>query len=118
MIKVAFTNKKQPPTEVKNFESFWVEIIQFKELGDPQRNPFFIEIEDEEDGMMLITTYDQTRWIIEILIKEWGTTFGKIDKAGDFKVKEMILNEEELREIIRKIIEKKSIRAALKSNLM
>lgn len=100
MLKILFS-KNQRKIDTTDFDQAWKEISRFKESNKAEECPHFIGIQDQHGNMVLLALYDQDRWALEALQEDWGTQFGRIDQARDFKVEEVLLSDGELRKKLR-----------------
>ena len=100
VLKILFS-KNQRKIDTTDFDQAWKEISRFKESNKAEECPHFIGIQDQHGNMVLLALYDQDRWALETLQEDWGTQFGRIDQARDFKVEEALLSDEELRKTLR-----------------
>ena len=99
MLTILFS-KDRRKSEATDFDQAWREILQFKENNKAEECPHFIRLEDEQGRLVLLALYDEDRWALETLDENWGTKFGRLDQAGDFKVQEFLLTDEELRKTL------------------
>ncbi len=100
MLRILFS-KDQRKIDTTDFDEAWREISWFKDSNKAEECPDFIGIQDQHGNMVLLALYDQNLWALETLREDWGTQFGRIDQARDFKVEESFLSDEELRENLR-----------------
>ena len=100
MLRILFS-KDQRKIDTTDFDQAWEEISRFKESNKAEECPHFIGVQDQHGNMVLLALYDQDLWALETLREDWGTQFGRIDQARDFKVEESFLSDEELRKKLR-----------------
>ena len=100
MLRILFS-KDQRKFDTTDFDQAWEEISRFKESNKAEECPHFIGVQDQHGNMVLLALYDQDLWALETLREDWGTQFGRIDQARDFKVEESFLSDEELRKKLR-----------------
>ena len=100
VLRILFS-KDQRKIDTTDFDEAWRAISRFKESNKAQECPHFIGLQDQRGNMILLALYDQDRWALETLREDWYTQFGRIDQARDFKVKEVLLSDEELRKKLR-----------------
>lgn len=100
VLRILFS-KDQRKIDTADFDEAWREISRFKESSKAEECPDFIGLQDRHGNMVLLALYDQDRWALETLREDWGTQFGRIDQARDFKVEECLLSDEDLRENLR-----------------
>jgi len=93
-------SKDRRKIETTDFDQAWREILQFKESNNAEECPHFIRLEDEHGRLVLLALYDEDRWALETIDENWGTEFGRIDQARDFRVQESLLTDEELRKTL------------------
>lgn len=87
-----------------DFNELWEEISKFKGLNESkaEESQDLICLQDSRGRMLLLALYDTDHWALETLEKDWNTLFGKIDLAGEFDVKEVLMNDEELKTTLEK----------------
>lgn len=100
MLRILFS-KDQRKIDTTDFDEAWREISRFKESNKAEECPHFIGLQDQHGNMVLLALCDQDLWALETLREDWGTQFGRIDQARDFKVEESFLSDEELRKKLR-----------------
>ncbi|MCS7120738.1 MAG: hypothetical protein RMJ07_05975 [Nitrososphaerota archaeon] len=104
MIKIFSTMRVFPFRVVEDFESVWKEVMRFKDLNKSGKSPEFLGIQKDGGSMILLSVYDEEKWVWEEINEGWGEDFGKIDLARDFEVKEMFLTDEELKEELKRFL--------------
>jgi len=100
VLRILFS-KNQRKIDTTDFDQAWKEISRFRESNKAEKCPDFMGLQDQHGNMVLLALYDQDRWALETLREDWGTQFGRIDQARDFKAEEVLLSDEELRETLR-----------------
>jgi len=84
----------------RDFNEVWEKILEFKQMNKTELSPDFLGFQDDRGRMLLLGLYDEDRWVLEVLQEDWGTEFDKIDLAKSFDVRESLLSDEELKEIL------------------
>jgi len=110
VLRIFFTEGGQKVDDIKDFNTLWREIKEFKERNKARESPDFIGLQGDSGRMLLLTLYDEDRWVLETMEEDWATQFGNIDMAKDFEVREALLNDEELKKTLRRFMIGESLR--------
>ncbi len=108
MLGIFLIDDRQHVVDIKSFNDLWKEILKFKSLNRDrvEKSRDLIGLQDEKERMILLALYDRDHWALEILEKDWNTDFKRIDVAGDFNVKEIILDDNRLKDVLKTFMEK------------